>query len=166
MEREWVTCLGSGVGALTHIFLLDATYLKKILKARSLASFSLPLHLVQKDPAALVSVITLQIQSSQEWAVPRPSKFFLGLGLAQLLKRCLFIWLCRVLVAAHGLFSWAMRDLVSWPGMEPGAPALGTWNLSQWTTKGSQTSLLFDSLSAGETKAKQEQKQNNNTECS
>ena len=88
---------------MTHIFLLDATFLKKILKARSLASFSLSLHLVQKDPAALVSVITLH--SAQEWAVPRPSKFFLGLALAQLLKRCLFIWLCWVLVAAHEIFS-------------------------------------------------------------
>ena len=129
--------VGMEGGALTHVFLLDATYLKKILKARSLASFSLPLHLGQNDPAALVSLITLQSQSSQEWAVPRPSKFFLGLVLAQLLKRCLFVWLCQVLLAAHGIFSWGMWDLVSWPGMEPEPPALGTRNLSQWTTKGS-----------------------------
>ena len=53
-----------------------------------------------------------------------------------------FIWLCRVLVVAHGIFSWGMRtlsysmwDLVPWPGIGPGPPALRAQNLSHWTTR-------------------------------
>ena len=53
----------------------------------------------------------------------------------------LFIWLCWVLLAACGIFSWGMRtlsgsrwDLVPWSGTKPGDPALGTWRLSHWTT--------------------------------
>ena len=65
----------------------------------------------------------------------------------------LFIWLLCVLVAARGIFvegslveacgifSCGMRtlscsvwDLVPWPGIEPGPPALGAWSLSHWTT--------------------------------
>ena len=44
----------------------------------------------------------------------------------------IFIWLCRVLVAACGLFScgmwtlsWGMWDLVPWPGIKPWPPKLG-----------------------------------------
>ena len=75
----------------------------------------------------------------------------------------LFIWLCRVLVAAHrifvaacgifaavcgifavacGIFSRGMRtlsygmwDLVPQPGIKPRPPALGVWCLSHWTTR-------------------------------
>ena len=36
----------------------------------------------------------------------------------------LFIWLHRVLVAAFRMFSCGMWDLVPWPGIEPGPPAL------------------------------------------
>ena len=39
---------------------------------------------------------------------------------------CLFIWLLQVLVAAQEPFSCGMWDLVPWPGMEAGSPALGT----------------------------------------
>ena len=55
------------------------------------------------------------------------------------------IWLCRVLVAALGVFhlcsgmqtlSCGMWNLVPWPGMEPGPPTLRTWRLSHWTTRG------------------------------
>ena len=48
----------------------------------------------------------------------------------------LFIWLCRVLVVARGIFSCGMRtlsfgmwDLAPGPGIEPGLPALGVWSL-------------------------------------
>ena len=40
----------------------------------------------------------------------------------------LYISLCQILVAACEIFS--MWDLVPWPGIEPGASALGVWSLS------------------------------------
>ena len=46
----------------------------------------------------------------------------------------LFIWLCWVLVAACRLFSCNIWDLVPWPRIEPGPPALGAQSLSHWTT--------------------------------
>ena len=53
------------------------------------------------------------------------------------LKFLKFIWLCWVSVASHGIFSlyWAMWDLVPWPGIEPGSPALGDQSLSHWTSR-------------------------------
>ena len=51
-----------------------------------------------------------------------------------------FLWLHQVLVVAHGiadlhcsmwdLFSCSTRDLIPWPGIESGPPALGEWSLS------------------------------------
>ena len=43
-----------------------------------------------------------------------------------------FIWLSQILVAAVGIFSYGMWDLVPQPGIEPGPPALGTQSLSHW----------------------------------
>ena len=40
-----------------------------------------------------------------------------------------------LLVVACELFSCSMWDLVPWPGIEPGPPALGAWSLSHWTTR-------------------------------
>ena len=56
---------------------------------------------------------------------------------------CLFIWLCWVSVVAHWIsdLRWCMwdlcstGDLVPWPGIEPGSPALGAWSLGHWTTR-------------------------------
>ena len=55
---------------------------------------------------------------------------------------CLFIWLDWVLVAVCRIFSCSihtlscsMWDLVSWPRIEPGPPALGDHSLSHWTTR-------------------------------
>ena len=39
------------------------------------------------------------------------------------------------LVAAFGIFSYGMRDLVPWPGIKPRLPALGAWSLNCWTTR-------------------------------
>ena len=39
----------------------------------------------------------------------------------------LFIWLSWIFIS--------MWDLVSWPGIEPGTPALGTQNLNLWTSR-------------------------------
>ena len=77
--------------------------------------------------------------------------FFLISTVIWFLKKIylLFIWLCRVLVAARGIFvatcrifvvvcgifSCGMRDLVPWPGMEPRPPALGVRSLNCWTTR-------------------------------
>ena len=54
----------------------------------------------------------------------------------------LFIWLCQVLVAKHGIFrcgmwtlSCGMWDLVSWPRIVPRPCTLGTQSPSRWTTK-------------------------------
>ena len=43
------------------------------------------------------------------------------------------IWLYWVLVVAHRIFSWPTWDLVPWPGIERGAPALRAGSLSHWT---------------------------------
>ena len=59
-----------------------------------------------------------------------PTSFFKYLDL------CIhFIWLGLVSVAALGIFSYGMWDLVPWPGIEPGTPALGAGTLSHWTTR-------------------------------
>ena len=47
----------------------------------------------------------------------------------------LFIWLRQVLVLACGIFSCGIWDLVPWPGIEPGPPALGVRSLSHWTIR-------------------------------
>ena len=39
------------------------------------------------------------------------------------------------LVAQVYLFGCGMWDLVPWPGIEPGSPALGAQSLSHWTTR-------------------------------
>ena len=62
--------------------------------------------------------------------------------LLHFLEFSFFIWLHQALVTALGIFScimWAIScgvwDLVPQPGIEPGAPALGAWSLSYWTTR-------------------------------
>ena len=50
-------------------------------------------------------------------------------------KKDCIIWLLQVLVVAHGIFSWSTWDLVSWSGIEPRPPALGTQSLSHWATR-------------------------------
>ena len=47
----------------------------------------------------------------------------------------LFIWLHWALVAACRIFGCGMWDLIPWPGVEPGPPALGMQSLSHWTTR-------------------------------
>ena len=48
-----------------------------------------------------------------------------------------FIWLRLVKIIACSIvdLSRSMWDLVPWPGIEPGSPALGVWSLSHWTTR-------------------------------
>ena len=62
---------------------------------------------------------------------------------------CLLVWLCWVLVVTHRIFSWGMQtlsgslwNLVPWPGIKPGPPALGVWSLSHWNHQGSPKSFL------------------------
>ena len=47
----------------------------------------------------------------------------------------IFICLLWVLVARHRTFSCGMWDLIPWPGIKPGAPALGAWTCSHWTSR-------------------------------
>ena len=53
-----------------------------------------------------------------------------------------FSWLHQVLVAICKIFgcgmqtlSCSMWDLVPWPGVEPGPPALRAWSLNSWITR-------------------------------
>ena len=61
-------------------------------------------------------------------------------------------WLCRVLVAAHGIFAAAcrifwlwhsMRDLVPQPGIEPGLPCIGSSESYPLDHRGSPKMMLF-----------------------
>ena len=61
----------------------------------------------------------------------------------------LFIWLHQVLVAACGIISCSMWDLVPWPGIEPRPPALGTWSLSHWTTREVPVVFLMPAILTG-----------------
>ena len=64
------------------------------------------------------------------------------------------MWLCQVLVAARGIFDLccgvqtlscdSMWDLIPWPGIEPGSPALGVQSLSHWTTREVPQGETFD----------------------
>ena len=83
----------------------------------------------------------------------RAAPFFLNIYL--------FIGLPWVLVAACGIFSCGtralscgtralscgMRDLVPWPGIEPGSPASGVRSLNCWTTREAPAPFF---LAAGE----------------
>ena len=51
-----------------------------------------------------------------------------------------FIWPHQVEVAAHGLVSCGMWDIVPRPGIEPRPSALGAWSLSLWAVR----EVLFD----------------------
>ena len=44
-------------------------------------------------------------------------------------------WLQWVSVVAYGIFSCCTWDLVPWPRIEPGRPALGAQSISRWTTR-------------------------------
>ena len=48
---------------------------------------------------------------------------------------CLCTWLLQILVVACRIFSCSTRDLVPWPGIEPGLPALDVQSLGCWTTR-------------------------------
>ena len=46
---------------------------------------------------------------------------------------------CRIFSWGMWTLSCSMWDLIPWPGIEPGTPALGTQSLSHWTTKESES---------------------------
>ena len=60
-----------------------------------------------------------------------------------LLSFLLNIYLFIYLVAQVYLFGCDMWDLVPWPGIEPGSPALGAQSLSHWTTRQVPVLLSF-----------------------
>lgn len=47
-----------------------------------------------------------------------------------------------LLVGNRGLIC-SMWDLVSWPGIKPGTPALRTWSLSHWSTREASDLLYY-----------------------
>ena len=47
----------------------------------------------------------------------------------------LLVALCKNFSCNIWTLSCSMQNLVPWPGIKPGPPALGTWNLSHWTTR-------------------------------
>ena len=47
----------------------------------------------------------------------------------------IFIWLCQILAAAGGIFSWGVWDLDPCPEIKSRTPALGAQSLSHWTTR-------------------------------
>ena len=53
------------------------------------------------------------------------------------------IWLFRVSIVSWGIFSCGMWDLVPWPGIKLGPPALGAWNLSTGLAEKSSISSFF-----------------------
>ena len=55
----------------------------------------------------------------------------------------LYIYFLFIYLAAPGL-SCGMGDLVPWPGIEPGPPALGAGSLSHWTTREVPGSSFLD----------------------
>ena len=61
---------------------------------------------------------------------------------------CLFIlkiFMYLTLLVGLGCNMWAlscgMQDLVPWPGIEPGPPALGAWSLNCWTPRESSSPI-------------------------
>ena len=50
---------------------------------------------------------------------------------------------CVIFSCSTGTLSCGMWDLVPWPGIEAGPPALGAWSLSPWTTREVTFSLLW-----------------------
>ena len=50
-------------------------------------------------------------------------------------KKNVFLWLCRILVAARGIFWLQHVGFSSLTRDEPRPPALEAWSLSHWTTR-------------------------------
>ena len=63
------------------------------------------------------------------------------LGLLNFFKKYLFIYLaasglsCGIFSCGMRTLSCSMWDLVPWPGIEGGPPALGAWRFNHWTTR-------------------------------
>ena len=71
---------------------------------------------------------------STDWAVMKPWRVG-HFWRQQFTSPSSIILAALVLVAAHGLFSCSMWNLVPWPGIEPRPPAWGAQRLSHWTTR-------------------------------
>ena len=102
------------------------------------------------------AVIKFQVELLRAEAM---SRFSLMLGLNPLgqeqyleiwkfqVKKKRFTWLHQVLTVAYGISGYSMRDLVPWPGVEPGPPALGVYPLCRWTTREvPKLALIFPKL--------------------
>ena len=65
------------------------------------------------------------------WFQPRETDF--GLLTYRTVKNVFFKKIF-IYLAVLGV-SCGMQDLVPWPGIEPGSPALGAWSLNHWATR-------------------------------
>ena len=99
---------------------------------------------VQSSRLLKAQTLIQTLQLSRRWSTGHPTLPHHASPLPYVSGRQSFLWehtlallLCRVFVAAHRTLdlSWGMWDLVFWPGMEPGPPALGVQRLSCWTTR-------------------------------
>lgn len=60
-----------------------------------------------------------------------------------------FVATCGISSCSRWILNCGMWDLVPWPGIEPGPPALETWSLSHWEATPHQGSPSKWSLSLG-----------------
>ena len=72
----------------------------------------------------------------KEWskAWPLTCKYWGGDETEGVLRFLNLIFFFNIYLAVSGL-SCGMWDVVPWPGIEPGLPALGAWSFSHWTTR-------------------------------
>ena len=96
-------------------------------------------HISQCLPLKTLQVATSQLafQTSPSplsllWLLFTSASFF---SFKLFIYICLFIWPHQVLVVACRIFSCGTWDLVPWPGVEAGLPALGAQNLNHWITR-------------------------------
>ena len=105
--------------------------------------FSTRLSVMMKCCAVLHYLIYYLPATCDHWAVEMFWTNVTEERIFYLLKNIyLFIWLHCIFVVAHKIFdcsmqtfSFSMWDLVPWPMIKPGSPALGMWSLSHWTTR-------------------------------
>ena len=110
-------------------------------------------NITPMPPTSLPSASVHTTHSSQNVPLLVPTLFFFFLYLFILavpgLNCSMWDLHCSVhylLVAACGLLSCGIRDLVPRPGMEPGPLVLGAWSLTHWTTREILGCLFLNTL--------------------
>ena len=86
--------------------------------------------------------IASTMNTLQDHSLSSPSTLFFIFSFIYLYIHS-FIWLHWALVEACWIFRCGMWDLVPWPGIEAGTPALEAQSLSHWTTREVPPPVLF-----------------------